>query len=271
MVISLVPTYQQHTAIPESLGAQVRELRLREEDGWLPDMDELRRLADGGVKLIALVNPNNPTGSLLDEARFAEIVAVAREHGAWILADEVYRGIDQAGERHVAVLRRPVRAHGRGRQHVQGLLAGRSATRLGRCATRRARGRQPAPRLLGDQRRDGGRPPGRDRARGPGMRCSPGTGRSCARTSRSSTPGSPMSRASTTSDRPPGRRRFCAMPSICHRRTCASACWRRRASCSPRAAHWTSRGTCGSGTRTTRRCCASAWSGPPRFPATLRA
>jgi aspartate/methionine/tyrosine aminotransferase len=93
-----VPTYQQHTAIPESLGAEVRELRLRERDGWLPDTDELGRLADRGVKVIALVNPHNPTGSLLDEARFAEIVAVAREHGAWILADEVYRGLDQAGE-----------------------------------------------------------------------------------------------------------------------------------------------------------------------------
>jgi len=98
VVISLVPTYQQHTAIPESLGAEVRELRLREQDRWLPDTDELRRLAEAGVKVIALVNPHNPTGSLLDEARFEEIVAVAREHGAWILADEVYRGLDQAGE-----------------------------------------------------------------------------------------------------------------------------------------------------------------------------
>jgi aspartate/methionine/tyrosine aminotransferase len=96
-VISIVPTYQQHTSIPESLGADVRLLNLREEDGWLPDTDALRRLAAGGVKLIALVNPNNPTGSLLDAARLDEIVAVAREAGAWILADEVYRGVDQAG------------------------------------------------------------------------------------------------------------------------------------------------------------------------------
>ena len=97
VVVSIVPTYQQHTAIPESLGAEVRELRLREADGWLPDLDALRRLAAGGVKVIALVNPHNPTGSLLDEERFDAIVAVAREHGAWILADEVYRGLDQEG------------------------------------------------------------------------------------------------------------------------------------------------------------------------------
>ena len=96
VVIPIVPTYQQHTAIPESLGAEVRPLRLREEDGWLPDTDELRRLARGGVKAIAVVNPHNPTGALLDEARLASIVDVAREAGAWVIADEVYRGIDQA-------------------------------------------------------------------------------------------------------------------------------------------------------------------------------
>ncbi|MDQ1322979.1 MAG: hypothetical protein QG587_313 [Chloroflexota bacterium] len=97
VVISLVPTYQQHTSIPESLGAVVRELHLREEDGWLPDLDELRGLAAGGVKVISLVNPGNPTGALLDEAHLAGITEIAREAGAWILADEVYRGLDQAG------------------------------------------------------------------------------------------------------------------------------------------------------------------------------
>ncbi len=95
-VVSIVPTYQQHTAIPESLGADVRVLRLREEAGWLPDIDELSTMA-AGAKAIALVNPNNPTGSLLDPQMLAAIVAIARREGAWIVADEVYRGLDQEG------------------------------------------------------------------------------------------------------------------------------------------------------------------------------
>jgi aspartate/methionine/tyrosine aminotransferase len=97
VVVSIVPTYQQHTSIPESLGAEVRLLRLREDRGWMPDIDELRSLASG-AKVIALVNPNNPTGSLLDEATLHEIVAIARAEGAWIVADEVYRGLDQEGD-----------------------------------------------------------------------------------------------------------------------------------------------------------------------------
>ena len=96
VVVSIVPTYQQHTSIPESLGAEVRLLRLREERGWLPDLDELRSVA-AGAKVIDLVNPNNPTGSLLDPAALREIAAIARLDGAWIVADEVYRGTDQEG------------------------------------------------------------------------------------------------------------------------------------------------------------------------------
>jgi aspartate/methionine/tyrosine aminotransferase len=93
-VVSIVPTYQQHTAIPASLGADVAELRLRAEDGWLPDLDRLADLARG-ARLITFTNPNNPTGSLMPPDMLAGIVAIARQNGAWILSDEVYRGTEQ--------------------------------------------------------------------------------------------------------------------------------------------------------------------------------
>lgn len=98
VVVSVVPTYQQHYSIPESIGAEVRKLWLRPENGFLPDLDELRRLTSGGVKLIALTNPNNPTGALIGKPMLEEIVAIARDAGAWLLGDEVYRGIDQEGD-----------------------------------------------------------------------------------------------------------------------------------------------------------------------------
>jgi aspartate/methionine/tyrosine aminotransferase len=94
-VISIAPTYQQHYSIPESIGADVELLWLREADGWLPDLDRLRALCRPQTKLIALTNPNNPTGALIPEAMLAEIAAIARRVGAWVLCDEVYRGIDQ--------------------------------------------------------------------------------------------------------------------------------------------------------------------------------
>lgn len=97
-VISVLPTYQQHYSIPESYGADIQILKLREENGFLPDLTELKKLATPGTKLIAINNPNNPTGSLMDEAFLKEIVEIARDCGAWILCDEVYRGTDQTGD-----------------------------------------------------------------------------------------------------------------------------------------------------------------------------
>ncbi len=97
-VISVLPTYQQHYSIPESFGADVQILKLSAEQGFLPDLAELRRLATPGTKLICLNNPNNPTGSLMDRDFLIEVVEIARACGAWILCDEVYRGTDQEGD-----------------------------------------------------------------------------------------------------------------------------------------------------------------------------
>ncbi|WP_026621568.1 aspartate/methionine/tyrosine aminotransferase (plasmid) [Ensifer sp. WSM1721] len=97
-VISVLPTYQQHYSIPESIGADTQILKLTEKTGFLPDLEELKKMATPGTKLIAINNPNNPTGSLMDRAYLQKIVEIARACGAWILCDEVYRGTDQEGE-----------------------------------------------------------------------------------------------------------------------------------------------------------------------------
>ncbi|CAD6518053.1 aminotransferase [Paraburkholderia sabiae] len=96
-VISVLPTYQQHYSIPESYGANVEILRLREENAFLPDLDELKRMVKPTTRVIAINNPNNPTGSLMDRAFLEQIAQVARSCGAYVLSDEVYRGTDQEG------------------------------------------------------------------------------------------------------------------------------------------------------------------------------
>jgi aspartate/methionine/tyrosine aminotransferase len=96
-VVAIVPTYQQHYSIPASIGADVHPLELREENGFLPDLDELRALVTPGTRMIAMNNPNNPTGALMDRLFLEEIAQIARDAGAWILCDEVYRGTDQDG------------------------------------------------------------------------------------------------------------------------------------------------------------------------------
>lgn len=101
-VIAIVPTYQQHYSIPESIGAEVELLHLRAENGFLPDLDELRAMMRPDTRMIATNNPNNPTGALMDRAMLAEIAEIAQGSGAWVLCDEVYRGTDQAGNGYTA-------------------------------------------------------------------------------------------------------------------------------------------------------------------------
>lgn len=97
-VICIGPTYQQHYSIPESYGADVSILRLREENAFLPDLEELKGMVRSNTRLIALNNPNNPTGALMDRALLLQVVEIARSVDAWLLCDEVYRGIDQQGD-----------------------------------------------------------------------------------------------------------------------------------------------------------------------------
>jgi aspartate/methionine/tyrosine aminotransferase len=105
-VVTILPSYQQHSAIPAALGGEVREVWLRETSGWQLDLDELataasgnRLLGSGGgpAKAIVLTNPNNPTGSLLNQAQLRQIAEIAEVVDAWIIADEVYRGVDLEG------------------------------------------------------------------------------------------------------------------------------------------------------------------------------
>ena len=97
-VVSIMPTYQQLYSIPESYGADLQLLHLKQENDYLPDLQELRALVTPGTKLICINNPNNPTGALMDGALLREIVAIAREAGAYVLCDEVYRHLTQSDE-----------------------------------------------------------------------------------------------------------------------------------------------------------------------------
>lgn len=94
-MVSIVPTYQQHVSIAESYGAHVKRLQLRREDGYLPDLDALARLVTPATRLIALTNPNNPTGALIERPMLEAIAAIAARHNTYVICDEVYRGVNQ--------------------------------------------------------------------------------------------------------------------------------------------------------------------------------
>jgi aspartate/methionine/tyrosine aminotransferase len=97
-VIVVSPGYRQVWGLARNAGCRVKETHLRQENSWRLDVDELERLATPKTKLISIVNPNNPTGSILSPEEMARIVSICRKTGAWLHADEVYRGTELAGD-----------------------------------------------------------------------------------------------------------------------------------------------------------------------------
>ena len=101
-VVVMQPNYGQVQGLAEGFGALVRPWPLREERAgpsprWAPDVDELRALVTNRTKLVAICNPNNPTGARLTGPEVAAVCEVAERHGAWVLSDEIYRGVEHDG------------------------------------------------------------------------------------------------------------------------------------------------------------------------------
>lgn len=94
-VVAVLPTYQQLYSIPASFRATVKQHVLTPENNFLPDLDEVRKLVTDKTKLIIINNPNNPSGSLMDQQMLEAIVEIAKEADAYILSDETYRGLTQ--------------------------------------------------------------------------------------------------------------------------------------------------------------------------------
>src|ERR1700712_2104705 len=69
----------------------------------MPDLDDIRRKITPATKGIVVINPNNPTGALYSDALLREIVALARQHGLVILADEVYDKVLYDDVKHTAI------------------------------------------------------------------------------------------------------------------------------------------------------------------------
>ncbi len=94
----LSPTYKQVWGIALNHGHRARPFHLLSEERWALDVDELNRKVTDKTRVIAVVNPNNPTGHIMTEAEMDAVVAAADGVGAWILADEVYRGAERLRE-----------------------------------------------------------------------------------------------------------------------------------------------------------------------------
>ncbi len=97
------PGWPQPIVLGKAIGATLKTLSRREENGWQLDPAELETLITQKTKLIFLTNPNNPTGQVMDEATLQKVVAAAKRVDAYVLVDEVYAGLEWQGTRNPSI------------------------------------------------------------------------------------------------------------------------------------------------------------------------
>jgi aspartate/methionine/tyrosine aminotransferase len=95
---SQAPTYKQVWGLAQNKGCDVNPFHLLPDEGWRLDTDDLDAQVTDKTRMIAVCNPNNPTGYIMTSEEMDAVVAAADRVGAWILADEVYRGAERVQE-----------------------------------------------------------------------------------------------------------------------------------------------------------------------------
>lgn len=97
------PDYPLYSAVLAKLDVGLNAYYLNEDDGWQPDLDDLRRKITPRTRGIVLINPNNPTGSVCTRQKLEQIAELARQHNLILFADEIYDKLIIDEDQHVAM------------------------------------------------------------------------------------------------------------------------------------------------------------------------
>lgn len=97
-VLAPGPHYPPYMAYPQMYGAQTIEYKLQPDNGWKIDLSDIESKMDSSVRLLVLINPNNPCGSVAGQEEIEKLLDIARKWpNCMIVADEIYDGLDFTG------------------------------------------------------------------------------------------------------------------------------------------------------------------------------
>ena len=98
--IVVTPNYQSHETLPLAI-CEATGVPLDPDDGWSLDLDRLRGAIRPNTRLVTINFPHNPTGTILPLDRYMGLVDICREHGIYILHDEIFNGLGPTGTQHL--------------------------------------------------------------------------------------------------------------------------------------------------------------------------
>jgi alanine-synthesizing transaminase len=102
-VLTPRPDYPLYPAVLCKIGAEANPYYLNEEDGWQPELSDIRKRINSRTRAIVLINPNNPTGSLCTRKMLEDLAELARQHNLLIISDEIYDKLILDGGEHLSI------------------------------------------------------------------------------------------------------------------------------------------------------------------------
>jgi aspartate/methionine/tyrosine aminotransferase len=87
------PGFATFSALPESLRMETRFYTIRQENGFIFDLEEIKRLADRNTKLVLVNSPHNPTGATISDTQLDELHEFTSSREIQLVSDEVYHPI----------------------------------------------------------------------------------------------------------------------------------------------------------------------------------
>ncbi|MAM86756.1 MAG: aminotransferase [unclassified Hahellaceae] len=101
-VLIPAPDYPLWTAAVTLSSGKAVHYRCDEDADWYPDLDDIRAKITPNTRAMVIINPNNPTGAVYDEAMLKGMIEIAREHRLVLLSDEIYDKVLYDGTTHTS-------------------------------------------------------------------------------------------------------------------------------------------------------------------------
>ncbi|MGK7753500.1 MULTISPECIES: pyridoxal phosphate-dependent aminotransferase [unclassified Roseovarius] len=98
--IVVTPNYQSHESLPLAI-CEATGVPLDPDDNWSLDLDRVRDAIRPNTRLLTINFPHNPTGAILPRDRYDALIDLCRQHGIWILHDEIFNGLGPSDAQHL--------------------------------------------------------------------------------------------------------------------------------------------------------------------------
>lgn len=89
-VVIIAPYWVSYPEIVKCAGGEPVIVETKAEDGFIPNAAAIEKAITPRTKIIIVNSPSNPTGAVIPEKEFANILALAKKHGVFVLSDECY-------------------------------------------------------------------------------------------------------------------------------------------------------------------------------------